>query len=766
MENRLVIKKIHFTKIHGKFKQDVKIKLSHNNINLLSDIFWEYNNNELINWKFIFDYDNKNSIDFIIIDDELFNEDNILGYCSLKKQQLNINSSEIYEFPDRIYNELNIMKDDENIGTLYIEEYIIPKDFSKLFKCGDGWDLPDSYPKLKSFPLKKHNEIYQHIKIIDDKFGIEEKTAFDLYSEAFSRIIDEPENKPPLTFGIIGPNNYGKTNFLHNLKKKILDKENTKYKNAFNPKKVIIDFNAWSFEAADTIWANILIYIHNSLEEKLGKKYLKWLRIKKALFPTYTSVFLFILKLLIPIILLIIVIIYNEEISNLSTILISIFTAFASLFLVKDIFEFIKNMLFSIGDNITNSIKKPDWNKQLGFMNEIKTEFFDFINPVIKENNLRLILLIDDLDRCSVEKIYIVIKALSLLKNSDCPIYIFLTYNSVAINDAIKTYYKTTYNLITYESTHLLEKLINIPFCLPEKNIIENLSLIENYFGEEYFLNLRNDIIKKIPDEFKIFKGTIVDMDKTFENYYTKKFPNRELPNKKTILNQLVDTTEANSSNIIINTKSNDSEDKLLQIEQNLMRDTVSLNQLENYYRYLIKIEKDYGNKSRLNEIKNMIYIKFIYIKKDYTNNYYVGLDKEEIKTFQSIIQETKHSGNPINNNQIKKIINIYSIARFILPSFLQNKKNILFHLIVVTEKWQKIIIQLYTQINKIKYNLTLEEVKECFKENELLFFYLNNDKVDKNDELIIYLTKYDIKIIDFIELNQYIYNLDRCNIQ
>ena len=54
MENRLVIKKIHFTKINGKFKQDIKIKLSHNSINLLSDIFWEYNNNELINWKFIF----------------------------------------------------------------------------------------------------------------------------------------------------------------------------------------------------------------------------------------------------------------------------------------------------------------------------------------------------------------------------------------------------------------------------------------------------------------------------------------------------------------------------------------------------------------------------------------------------------------------------------------------------------------------------------------------------------------------------------------
>ena len=94
-------------------------------------------------------------------------------------------------------------------------QYIIPKQFASILKCGNGWDYPDLNPKLNNFPLKKNNEIYQHIKIIDDKFGIDEKSKFDLYSEAFSRIIDEPENKPPLCFGIIGPDNFGKSNFMH-----------------------------------------------------------------------------------------------------------------------------------------------------------------------------------------------------------------------------------------------------------------------------------------------------------------------------------------------------------------------------------------------------------------------------------------------------------------------------------------------------------------------------------------------------------------------
>ena len=62
------------------------------------------------------------------------------------------------------------------------------------------------------------------------------------------------------------------------------------------------------------------------------------------------------------------------------------------------------------------------------------------------------------------------------------------------------------------------------------------------------------------------------------------------------------------------------------------------------------------------------------------------------------------------------------------------------------------------------------EQVKECLGEKDLLFFFINNDNIQKIvrnfikvDEFIIYLTKFDIKIIDFVELEPYIFNLDRC---
>ena len=790
MENRLVIKKIDFISSFDVYKQDIKIKLYHNNISLTSEIFWDYPNNEIINWKFIFDYNKSKPINFMILDDELFNEDNIIGQVTIEPNKLVIDSFlltsfnkslihsddsfEYFDFPEPITLELDIIKESKLIGKIVIDQYIIPKQFTSILKCGNGWNYPDLNPKLNNFPLKKDNEIYQHIKIIDDKFGIDEKSKFDLYSEAFSRIIDEPENKPPLCFGIIGPDNFGKTNFMHNLKNKIIAKEGH-YKNNLNPQKIIINFNAWTFESDDTIWASILMNIHDALEQKIGKNKMKWIRVKNALFPDFKSLIFVILKLLIPIILLILIIIFNSQINMISSIIMSVITGFSFLFLVSDVFSFIKNIIFSIADDILKNMEKPDWSKKIGFMNEVKNEFFNFINPIIKDNNFRLILMIDDLDRCSVEKIYTVIKALLLLKNSDCPIYIFITYDSIKINDAIKTYYKTKYQINTYQSKILLEKLINIPFCLPCKNISENLSLINHYIDEECFLNLPKDLIKKIPEEMKIYNNGILDIDKTIENYYIYKFPDGDLSDKKKIIEEIISCDSildnaielSNSVNVIVNTKGEQTSDKLAQIELSIKRNNLTINLLENYYQYIIKIEKDYPNKTRLNNIKNQIYVKFIHLKKDYTNNYYTSLDDTEIKTFQKIISDTKNSKTLLNNYQVKKIINIYSIARFLLPIFLQSKKQILFYLIVLTENWEDIIIELTKEINKVKINLLS---KECSEEKNLLDFFINNNFIQnksdnflKIDEFKNYLSKFDIKIIDFIELEPYIFNLDRC---
>jgi hypothetical protein len=575
---------------------------------------------------FILPYNKKLSINFTAIDEEI-----TLG-------EFNINpivKNNLFFYKTTL--ELDIVKNNKKIGKITIEQSIYTWFESLLFKY-------IGYPKTSK------TELCNSIKIIKNDFH-DQESIYEYYSDAFLRIINFRENIPPLYFGIIAPDNFGKSDLLSILKNKIISSSFIK--------KIVIEFNPWSFEADDTIWASILMSIHSGLEKEFGRNTLNWMRIKKNFFPDYKSVCLFFIKLIITTGLGITRLFNNYTNDTTSNVLITFFLSLSFLILLKDIFSVVKNFIFSLSD-LLKKIKKPDWSKELGFMNEIKTEFFDFINPVIKDNDYKLILLIDDLDKCSIEKIYLVIKVLSLIKYSDCPIYVFLTYDSKKIDESLRNYYQIKYHKNITDSKYIMNKLINVPFCLPGREIINNLSLIY-------------DNMNKSP---KIESSPRISPKKR----------------KDTILDNF----------------------------------NIDLDDLN------IETHLDSLYQSR------------------------------EITTFQSIIENTKNSGNALTNEQVIKIINIYSLAKFLLPNNLRHKRFILLHLIVLCENWLRIMIYLYKLIRKTKFNLTYSEIKEAFGEKQLLFFYLN-DTETPNDELLLYLTKFEIKIIDFIDLEPYIFNLDRC---
>ena len=145
-------------------------------------------------------------------------------------------------------------------------------------------------------------------------------------------------------------------------------------------------------------------------------------------------------------------------------------------------------------------------------------------------------------------------------------------------------------------------------------------------------------------------------------------------------------------------------------------------------------------------------------MKKNFTKSYDMGLDDNEIKLFQLIIENTKNSEAGLTNDNVVKVINIYSISRFLLPSYLKIKKEALLHFIVLTEIWLEIMVKIYHEIKKNKFNLSYTEIKEKFQEKKLIDFSNKS-----NFEFISYLTKFKLSVLDFIDLEPYIFNLDRC---
>jgi hypothetical protein len=77
MENRIVIKKINFFE---QLTNDIQIKLYHDKTSQISDTIWDYENNGIINWKFIIDYEPDINIDFILLDGNPVEDNNIIGH--------------------------------------------------------------------------------------------------------------------------------------------------------------------------------------------------------------------------------------------------------------------------------------------------------------------------------------------------------------------------------------------------------------------------------------------------------------------------------------------------------------------------------------------------------------------------------------------------------------------------------------------------------------------------------------------------------------
>jgi len=273
---RIVVKNIKF------FNENVKniiLMIKHGTTNIIGS-------ND-----FIFLYNQNLSIDFTVQEDDL-----TIG--EFKIAPIKFISS---WFIKKNILELDIVKNNKKIGKITIEQSIYTWFESLLFKY-------IGYPKTSK------TELCNSIKIIKNDFH-DQESIYDYYSDAFLRIINFRENIPPLYFGIIAPDNFGKSDLLSILKNKIISSSFIK--------KIVIEFNPWSFEADDTIWASILMSIHTGLEKEFGRNTLNWMRIKKNFFPDYKSVSLFFIKLIITAGLIIALIFIDYTKNILSNILIA-----------------------------------------------------------------------------------------------------------------------------------------------------------------------------------------------------------------------------------------------------------------------------------------------------------------------------------------------------------------------------------------------------------------------------------------------------------
>lgn len=325
-----------------------------------------------------------------------------------------------------------------------------------------------------------------------DNIAERDYLGFDVHANLIKGIIDEPKMLP-ITIGVFGDWGSGKSSIMQSLKR-AYDEENDEHT-------LCLQFNGWVFEGYDDAKAALIEAIlkgfceNKTITQKVkdrAKKLFKsvnWMRV------------------------------IGFGVKNLATPLVTAsLTGGASLGwkLLRDILE-----EKTTADKIQETIKGLDYDDlKKRFLKEdvvdleeqyqLVRKFRDDFSNLLQEGKVeKLIVLIDDLDRCLPDRIIDNLEAIKLFLNVEKTAFV-IGADPRIVRDAIRYRYK---DLITREEssdenkrvvTDYLEKLIQIPYSLPKLSDTEVETYITLLFCEDSIVEKADmDVVLR---EFKKFR--------------------------------------------------------------------------------------------------------------------------------------------------------------------------------------------------------------------------------------------------------------------
>lgn len=253
-------------------------------------------------------------------------------------------------------------------------------------------------------------------------YPIQDMLGYKNYANVLSEIIEDPTLETPLTIGVFGDWGTGKTSLLK-LVKNNLEKEHNNIH--------CVWFDAWKYDRKESLWNALLntIFVHmieNSQNEGF-KKGLAEISLKLTAYMVSKTL----------------------EIGT------------AGVVNLREIYDEVKEVAKVKNDN-------------LRFINDFETTYSDVVRRFTGGSG-KLVIFIDDLDRCLPENAIEVLEAIKFfIGQSNC--IFFIALNKPAIEQAISHRYK---DIPEMSGVEYLEKIINLPFTIPTPTRSQTHSFID-----------------------------------------------------------------------------------------------------------------------------------------------------------------------------------------------------------------------------------------------------------------------------------------------
>jgi hypothetical protein len=320
----------------------------------------------------------------------------------------------------------------------------------------------------------------------NDRVPAEDQLGFVHYVDAFCELITSRATEPPLTIGIFGSWGMGKSFLLEHIERRLSNRQDRDGPAAETSPPLtvyVVRFNAWEYSAAETVWPALVRKIVKTLDEEVRWPWRKrlWTRLRWNLARDLRRVRGVAVAAVIGIGFSLGVALWQSHQS---------FAAVAgAVAAVVSVASVAKAATNPVSRWVTSLFEASDYGGQMGYMEAIRHDLDqlerrlhdsgDSGKPVLA----RVLVLIDDLDRCEPEKVVEVLQAVNLLLNFNSFI-VCMGIDARVVTRAVERHYEGVLTKAGASGYEYLDKIIQIPFRIPEPGETELRTFLGKQLGD------------------------------------------------------------------------------------------------------------------------------------------------------------------------------------------------------------------------------------------------------------------------------------------
>ena len=291
-----------------------------------------------------------------------------------------------------------------------------------------------------------------------DRPSATDQLNFSDYAQAFAEIIASEDTEPPLTIGIYGSWGIGKSSLLEMIAGEFENPE------AGSTPVHVVEFNAWEYNSSEKIWPALVRRVMEEMERRA--QWTQWARfwdtVKRNLGREWRRRRAPLAVAVLAVLAVAVVAAVQLELS--SELILAALAALGISGAAKVISDVATN---PVSKWVGTLVERDEYGEELPYMREIRADLRFLAEEMRGDGEQpRILVTIDDLDRCEPEKAVEVLQAVNQLLDFDAFV-VCLGIDARVITAAVEAHYDQLLGEAGASGYEYLDKIVQIPFRIP-----------------------------------------------------------------------------------------------------------------------------------------------------------------------------------------------------------------------------------------------------------------------------------------------------------